>query len=330
MINLLRELFVPCKENDFKPRILRTQVFFMLLGLLVGIKILTLVSFWDNFGATIFNQVSQEDLYELTNQARTENGAVELKVSSRLEAVAQLKLSDMLQNNYFAHISPVGIEPWHWFDKANYDYRVAGENLAMSFMSSNEVLSAWLNSETHRKNLLLNDFKEVGIAVGLGMINGQQTIVVVQEFGTPLTVSVLAIKNTKPIVTPLSIPKLTPKPSLTPRPIIKTDPISLKKALAIVPQVKSSVSEKSFLPEYLSYFANDSFKKIMILFVAIAVLILFLKIFVAFHVQFPALIFRAIILIAISLSFVLIKDESFLSSKIQITDRAEIIIFNGK
>ena len=50
MKELLRDFFIPCKENGFKPRILETQFFFMLLGLLVGLKVLTLVSFWGGFG----------------------------------------------------------------------------------------------------------------------------------------------------------------------------------------------------------------------------------------------------------------------------------------
>lgn len=352
MKNFLRDFFIPCKENGFKPRILETQVFFVLVGLLVGLKILAVVSFWGNFGATILNQVSQEDLYVMTNEARANNGVGKLQTSSRLEAVAQLKLADMFQNNYFAHTSPVGIEPWHWFDKANYNYRIAGENLAMDFMSSDEVFNAWLNSETHRNNLLLNEFQEVGIAVGTGMINGKETVVVVQEFGSPripaLAVQVKPVATPKigliftPVVTPK--PNFTPKPSITPaptvvqtpvatpKPVVKADPISLRKALATVPQVKSVVEEKSLMKDYgpFSFFANDSLKKIMILFSVVAVLILFLKVFVAFRVQFPALIFRAVLLIAISLSFVLIKSDKFMFDKIQITEKAAINISNGK
>lgn len=348
MRNLLRDFFVPCKENGFKPRILETQFFFILLGLLVGLKILTLISFWGNFGATIYNQVSQNDLYALTNEARISNGVGKLQTSSKLEAAAQLKLADMFQNNYFAHTSPVGIEPWHWFDKANYNYRLAGENLAMNFMSSNEVLNAWLNSESHRKNLLLNDFQEIGIAVGSGLINGQQTVVVVQEFGIPRTTA-LAVQ-VKPVVKisprivpkPSLIPKInsTPKVSLAPtviltpqsKAVVKADPISLKKALAAIPQVESAVVERSFLSEYgsFSFFANDSLKKIMILFVAIVTLILFLKIFVAVRVQFPALILKAVLLIVISMAFVLIKEDRFMFNNVQITDKAEIRMSNAK
>ena len=326
MNSFLRDLFIPCEENDFKPRVLRTQFFIILLGLLIGLKILTLISFWDNFGATIFNQVSQDDLYVLTNETRTNNGVGKLQANSKLEVVAQLKLADMFQNNYFAHTSPVGTEPWHWFDKANYDYKVAGENLAMNFISSDEVLKAWLNSESHRKNLLLNDFQEIGIAVGSGMINGQQTVAVVQVFGTPRVVPVLVVKNSKPVLKPLT----TPKPISTVKPVVKATPVSLKKVVVAVPQVKSAESERYFWPEYLSYFTNDSLKKIMILFATMAVLILFLKVFVAINIQFPALILRSIILVAISLAFVWIKDEQFMSNKIKITNKAEITMSNGK
>lgn len=356
--NLFRDFLIPCKENGFKPRILETQFFFILLGFLVGLKILTLLSFWGNLGATIFNQVSQDDLYVLTNETRASNGVGKLQASSKLEAVAQLKLADMFQNNYFAHTSPVGIEPWHWFDKANYAYRMAGENLAMNFMSSSEVLNAWLNSESHRKNLLLNEFQETGIAVGSGIINGQQTIVVVQEFGMPrtpaLAVQTKSIPKISPSITPkssttpipsiaftpslTSAPKLTlmpsivPTPSLTPKPIVKVDPISLRKVIAAIPQVKSVVVEKSFWADYgpFSFFASDSLKKMMIIFAAMAILILFLNVFVVFRVQFPALILKSALLIAISLSFVLIKNDKFLLNKIQITDKAEISISNAK
>lgn len=354
--NLLRDFLIPCQENDFKPRILETQFFFILLGLLIGLKILTLASFLGNFGATIFNQISQGDIYVLTNDARTANGIGKLQVSSKLEAAAQLKLADMFQNGYFAHISPIGINPWHWFDKANYNYKVAGENLAMSFMSSNDVMNAWLNSESHRKNLLLNDFQEIGIAVGSGIINGQQTVVVVQEFGTPrtqiLAVQTKSVSQKNPTATPkpsviLKIsptprvtskltPKVIPKPSLipkislTPKPVVKATPISLKNALATVPQVKSATVEKTLLPEYVSYFANDSFKKMLILFTAMAILILFLKVFVAFSIQHPVLILKSILLIVASLAFVLIKEDKFIFNNVQISDKAEINISDAK
>src|SRR3990167_6864614 len=83
--------------------------------------------------ATFLNDISQGELYDLTNQTRILHGVGRLRVSTELEKVAKLKLVDMFQNNYFAHTSPVGVEPWVWFRKSGYNYRMAGENLAKDF-----------------------------------------------------------------------------------------------------------------------------------------------------------------------------------------------------
>ena len=328
MVRILKKFFIPCEENDFKPRILGFQVFFVLLGFLVGIKLVGIFSYSSLLGADIFNQISQDDLYTLTNKARIENGVNQLNVNSKLEVAAQLKLNDMFQNNYFAHISPTGIEPWDWFNKSNYDYKLAGENLAMNFLSSNEVLKAWLSSESHRNNLLLKDFKEIGIAIGSGLINGQKTIVVVQEFGTS-RISAVKAPVIKPVVKPVIV-SVSPKPqNVVPKPSVvikKSNPVSLKQIAIVEPisQVKAAITGKTAWSEYGGYFANNNARNIIIVFVTVAFLALILKVFVAFRIQFPALIFRSILLIAISIAFLFVKDSQFFTSKIKITDRAEI------
>ena len=178
----IKTFLTPCAENGFKPRILENDLFFLVAGLLIGLKILSVISFGNYLGADIYSQLSQSDIYQLTNQERRQNGNQPLAVSSRLEAAAQLKLADMFKNNYFAHNSPQGATPWSWLQKANYNYTMAGENLAMNFYSSNEVMKAWMASELHRKNVLLNDFSEIGIAVGYGALNGEKTAMTVQMF----------------------------------------------------------------------------------------------------------------------------------------------------
>jgi uncharacterized protein YkwD len=44
-----------------------------------------------------------------------------------------MKANDMATLSYFAHTSPSGLTPWHWFAKANYVFSYAGENLAIDF-----------------------------------------------------------------------------------------------------------------------------------------------------------------------------------------------------
>ncbi|HVZ10969.1 MAG TPA: CAP domain-containing protein [Candidatus Paceibacterota bacterium] len=177
--------FIAHELNGFRPKILEWKYFFLALAVIIGIKGISIATYTRSLGADIFNQIAQSDLYTLTNQARAEQNIPALAISPVLEQVAEMKLQDMIAHDYFAHVSPDGITPWAWFDKARYRYAVAGENLAMDFASSNQVMQAWLNSETHRKNILMADFTEIGIATGAAVIQGQTRTVVVQEFARP-------------------------------------------------------------------------------------------------------------------------------------------------
>jgi len=129
------------------------------------------------------NDISAETVFRQLNEARTLAGLAPLAQNDRLNEAAQAKLQDMLDNNYFEHTSPSGIEPWFWFGKSRYIYTYAGENLAMDFRTAEAEQAAWMKSPTHRENILNVNFQEVGIAVRQGMINGHATTIAVQEFG---------------------------------------------------------------------------------------------------------------------------------------------------
>jgi hypothetical protein len=68
---------------------------------------------------------------------------------------------------------------------AGYQYEYAGENLAKNFLFSDGVVTAWMNSPTHRDNILKREYTEVGYAIVNGTLNGEQTTLVVQMFGKP-------------------------------------------------------------------------------------------------------------------------------------------------
>jgi len=71
----------------------------------------------------------------------------------------------IIENTYFAHYIPGEKTPWQWLETNRYPYKTAGENLARGFQKPEEVLTAWLNSPSHRKNLLNPDFRDIGLAV---------------------------------------------------------------------------------------------------------------------------------------------------------------------
>lgn len=128
--------------------------------------------------------ITADEIVLIINKKRLENGLPELTVNQSLSLAAQQKAADMIAKNYWAHTSPDGITPWHFFKNVNYHYLYAGENLARDFIDSDSVVKAWLNSPTHRDNLLSGRYRETGVAVVNDVFQGQPTTLVVQLFGT--------------------------------------------------------------------------------------------------------------------------------------------------
>lgn len=178
-------IFFPCRDNNYKPRFLESRFLFYYVVAILILKIIAF-SFILYFPKTIFfADVSQITLIELTNQERKAMGLPALKENPQLDYAARQKAQNMLDYDYFAHQSPSGVSPWHWFKTVGYNYKLAGENLAIGFLDSEEVVQAWKDSPSHRKNLLNPDFQEIGIAVLTGEFQGAETTVVVQHFAFP-------------------------------------------------------------------------------------------------------------------------------------------------
>lgn len=132
-------------------------------------------------------EMSQQSLLDATNSERTTHGKTALKINSTLSQAAQLKANDMVARNYWSHKTPDGQEPWVFFSKAGYSYLKAGENLAYGFATGRDTVTGWMNSPSHRDNLLDSEF----VDVGFGYANsdnynkaGQETIVVAM-YGNP-------------------------------------------------------------------------------------------------------------------------------------------------
>ncbi len=137
-----------------------------------------------------FASVVDSVLVDLTNTDRAAYNLGTLTINEQLKAAAQAKANDMAAKSYFAHTSPEGLDSWHWFKTAGYDFKSAGENLAVDFSDSADVERAWMNSPSHRDNILNGKYTEVGIATAAGTYQGHPTTFVVTMFGTPRTSSV--------------------------------------------------------------------------------------------------------------------------------------------
>ncbi|MFI8696735.1 CAP domain-containing protein [Dietzia maris] len=100
-------------------------------------------------------------LERLTNEQREAHDLPALATNELLRQSACHKAADMVKHDYFAHVAPDGTEPWHYFREAGYTYQHAGENLARNFTDDAAVVQAWMDSPTHRDNVL-GDFEEQG------------------------------------------------------------------------------------------------------------------------------------------------------------------------
>lgn len=107
----------------------------------------------------------QKEVLDLVNVERTSRGLKPLKLDSNLSNVATTKSQDMINKNYFSHTSPTYGSPFDMMKKFGISYRTAGENIAMGQRNPKEVVTAWMNSEGHRKNILNANFTDLGVGV---------------------------------------------------------------------------------------------------------------------------------------------------------------------
>lgn len=264
----LKKYFIPHHENEFKPHFLRheTMMFFFLLIIVAELAFLIQVFvIFDktNFLASVLPGV----LTSLTNEERAQNDAPPLVENELLAKAAQMKAEDMATYGYFAHTSPEGKTPWYWFEEVGYKYVLAGENLAVNFFESDDVAQAWMDSPTHRANIVKKDYTEIGIGTATGVYQGRNTVFVAQLFGTPMKVyvpekaSAPAPEKTEPEIAPIKevepepikpIPAPTPAPVVaptpTPTPATPVNPNTIAVAPVVAPVATQILGEETNSP----------------------------------------------------------------------------------
>ncbi len=203
--NFFHHLLTPGEDNNYRAKALHPD--FLTYYLIIA---LFLTFTFKQLGLSnvlgFATDITVDKLYQLTNQEREKNGLPDLKYNSELAQAAAGKAADMFTKNYWAHYGPDGETPWDFILGAGYHYEYAGENLAKNFLFSQNVVDAWMNSPTHRENILRSNYTDVGFAIVNGVLNGEQTTLVVQMFGKPQSTSVVAQNNPPPALTPTPVP----------------------------------------------------------------------------------------------------------------------------
>jgi hypothetical protein len=177
-------LVVPHRNNHYRPHLVRRYGLMAVLVLAIGVQ---LSYNYMQTGLVLgrITTITPSTLLASTNDARAAEGLSSLRIDARLNEAASRKAKDMLTRGYWSHDAPDGTEPWVWVDQAGYTYDRAGENLAKNFATAGATVEAWLNSPTHRENMLNGRYQDVGFAAVDGELDGKSTTVVVAFYGEP-------------------------------------------------------------------------------------------------------------------------------------------------
>ncbi len=110
----------------------------------------------------------EEQVVALVNKERQSKGLKPLAINWEVARVARYKSNDMRDRNYFNHTSPTYGSPFDMLKKFNIVYSTAGENIAKGQKTAQAVMTAWMNSEGHRANILNASFTEIGVGYSAG------------------------------------------------------------------------------------------------------------------------------------------------------------------
>jgi hypothetical protein len=239
ILHSLRHLFLPHESNNQKAKLLHSSTLILIALVLIFYQLI--LTFLPHLGPKILGyaaNISPDEVIRLTNEKRVQNGLAPLNTNSVLSQAAQAKGADMLNKGYWAHVAPDGTQPWTFFANFGYKYRYAGENLARDFSNPSSAVEAWMNSPSHRENLLSDKYKEIGVAVVEGSLAGVDTTLIVQFFGTKYvdTIPAVPVAQTRPAATAVPTIAPTAAPTMVP-PVTLISPLPSPTSLAIIPQV---------------------------------------------------------------------------------------------
>lgn len=103
-----------------------------------------------------YNQSAAQEVLNICNTLRAQNGLSPLSWSGALEEAAKIRAAEA--SVCWSHTRPDGSQ-WYTVSSATY-----GENLAKNYGTAQEAVNAWMESPTHRANILDGEFTQLGVA----------------------------------------------------------------------------------------------------------------------------------------------------------------------
>lgn len=118
-----------------------------------------------SFAQTPTLDAEEQAFLKLINDYRVANGRGTLQVSVSLTNAADWMSNDMATKGYFSHTDSTGRDSFTRMRSFGYTYNTwLGENIAAGFSDAANTFNQWKNSPSHNENMLLHDFKVIGIS----------------------------------------------------------------------------------------------------------------------------------------------------------------------
>ena len=143
-------------------------------------------------GGSIRLNATEERLLQLHNEAREQRGLEPLCLQPTLTEAARAHSEDMIEKDYFAHVSPSGETLGErlkrfGYTPEGYGYWKVGGNIAWHSgpeAKPEEMFEGWMDSSGHRANILDEDFRQIGIGTHSGEYEGyEESVMYTADFG---------------------------------------------------------------------------------------------------------------------------------------------------
>lgn len=251
MFAFLKHLFTPRHTNNHRAKILHNSSMALLVALLLilGVSSRGLSQMHPDVLGISYS-ISADDLLSKVNKIRVDNNLLPLSMNPFLALAAKNKAEDMLSKNYWAHFAPDGsTSPWTFIKESGYNYIYAGENLAKGYSDSQSIVTAWMNSPTHKANIMSSHYKDIGFAIVPGKLMGEETVLVVQFFGSTSDAPVASISE----IAGVKSQELVAQPQVDMRQTAKTFSLVLFSLLFITFIFDFAITKKKKLPRLIGH-----------------------------------------------------------------------------
>jgi len=120
-----------------------------------------------NTVAAYIYQGPEAELIALINAERAKNGAPALTENWEVARLARYKSEEMKRHGVFCHESLVYGSPDQLLARFSVPHNVVGSNIAMGQETPQQVLGAWLNSQSHHANLVNTEYTSAGVGLSI-------------------------------------------------------------------------------------------------------------------------------------------------------------------